>query len=450
MQFPAFSQGSLTPPGAPAPTMKTLTQIEPRTDVLTLSGNGNNQYIISQSGSYYLTTNITGVASKNAISIQADDVVLDLNGFTLFGVASSQMGISVNGTHVDLVIRNGSVNGWGGNGIGAAGVSASTFENLHSYGNTAVGIKVGSRDILKNCVVVTNGNDGIDTGANCALANCLVASNYITGISTGNYCNVRDCTANFNQSGISTGDGCVVAQCVMASNTYYQVLEGNNCSLDGCTASGGSDAAVSALNNCSIKNCTQSGTPSEGIEVGTNCTIIGCTATGDGGYGFYTGDGCTIKDCTGNKDYYGFVTGNSCNITGCAANDNLVGFGPGNSCTIHDCLFTANETGLQVEASSLVKNNNSSSNSFVGISLYGNNNRIEGNISSFDGIGLYVPNPENIIYQNTVTAATSTAYDIGSGNMVGVIVAAPTSGTINGSSGGTGLGTTSPWANFSF
>jgi hypothetical protein len=29
----AFAQGSLTPPGAPAPTMKTLAQIEPRTPV---------------------------------------------------------------------------------------------------------------------------------------------------------------------------------------------------------------------------------------------------------------------------------------------------------------------------------------------------------------------------------------------------------------------------------
>ena len=28
-----FAQGSLTPPGAPAPTMKTLAQIEPRTPI---------------------------------------------------------------------------------------------------------------------------------------------------------------------------------------------------------------------------------------------------------------------------------------------------------------------------------------------------------------------------------------------------------------------------------
>ncbi len=111
--------------------MKSLAQIEPRTDVLTLSGNGNNQYILIQSGSYYLTTNITGVASKNGINIQADNVRLDLNGFTLYGgVTNSQAGITVTGPHVGLVIRNGTVSGWGSGGITAASASDGEFEHL--------------------------------------------------------------------------------------------------------------------------------------------------------------------------------------------------------------------------------------------------------------------------------------------------------------------------------
>src|SRR6185437_1380639 len=32
-QFSSFGQGALTPPGGPAPTMKTLSQIEPRTPI---------------------------------------------------------------------------------------------------------------------------------------------------------------------------------------------------------------------------------------------------------------------------------------------------------------------------------------------------------------------------------------------------------------------------------
>ena len=55
-----FGQGSLTPPGAPAPTMKTLSQIEPRIIINAAGtpGDSSNLFNITQPGSYYLTTNI--------------------------------------------------------------------------------------------------------------------------------------------------------------------------------------------------------------------------------------------------------------------------------------------------------------------------------------------------------------------------------------------------------
>src|SRR5580658_9358313 len=75
-----LAQGSLTPPGAPAPTMKTLSQVEPRTIVAAANtpGDSGDTFIISQSGSYYLTTNMTGVSDQDCIEITANNVTLDL------------------------------------------------------------------------------------------------------------------------------------------------------------------------------------------------------------------------------------------------------------------------------------------------------------------------------------------------------------------------------------
>ena len=110
----AAAQGSLTPPGNPAPTMKTLDQVEARTPISALP------FTINDPGSYYLTADLTGSNAEHGISIDSDDVTLDLNGFTLRGVAGSLDGIYVVNSTPDygnIIIRNGNVRKWGGNGM---------------------------------------------------------------------------------------------------------------------------------------------------------------------------------------------------------------------------------------------------------------------------------------------------------------------------------------------
>ncbi len=78
-----FAQGPLTPPGAPAPTMTTLDQVEPRITVNATNtpGDADSLYKITQPGSYYLSGNLTGVSSKIGIEIATNNVTLDLMGF---------------------------------------------------------------------------------------------------------------------------------------------------------------------------------------------------------------------------------------------------------------------------------------------------------------------------------------------------------------------------------
>src|ERR1017187_8409666 len=98
-----FAQGSLTPPGAPTPTMKSLDQIEARTPISSVP------YTISAPGSYYLTGNLA-VSSGTAITITASQVTLDLNGFTLSSTEATPTGTGILlevGGNSDITIRNG-------------------------------------------------------------------------------------------------------------------------------------------------------------------------------------------------------------------------------------------------------------------------------------------------------------------------------------------------------
>jgi len=130
----ALAKGALTPPDAPAPTMKSLNQIEPRTPISTLP------YTISNAGSYYLTNNLTGQAGANGITITTSDVTLDLNGFTIIGVAGSSDGIFVNGINAfNITIRNGTVGNWGTDGIGASIANSCQFDELRVSQNGTYG-----------------------------------------------------------------------------------------------------------------------------------------------------------------------------------------------------------------------------------------------------------------------------------------------------------------------
>jgi len=83
-----FAQGQLTPTGTPAPSMKTLAQIEPRAPISSLP------VTLSATGSYYLTKNLS-VSSGNGITITGSGITLDLNGFTISSTSPNPNGTAI-------------------------------------------------------------------------------------------------------------------------------------------------------------------------------------------------------------------------------------------------------------------------------------------------------------------------------------------------------------------
>ena len=166
--------------------MKTLDQIEARTIVNAANtpGDANNLFIISQPGSYYLTTNLFGVSNKYGIKISTNNVTLDLNGFSVVGTASANAGIYIIGGG-NIVVRNGIVTGWtGGNeyGVYCGGSGRNTTIEGLTVATNYYGIYGTFHTVIRNCTVGGNLASGILAGSWCS-----ILANYCDGNNTYNY-----------------------------------------------------------------------------------------------------------------------------------------------------------------------------------------------------------------------------------------------------------------------
>lgn len=197
----SFAQGALTPPGAPAPIFKTLDQIEARKPLGNPNAVTTSTIVVSEPGSYVLVGPVA-VASGDGITINASNVNLDLNGFTISSSSASGDSIGIklygDGSNIHNVsIRNGFISGThtvnGLNGTTSGEGFGFGVSNLPAGATAASNIRVndvsinGVRDsgiylysasgVVSNCSIANVGSSvgsgrGIDatTVTNCTIS----------------------------------------------------------------------------------------------------------------------------------------------------------------------------------------------------------------------------------------------------------------------------------------
>ena len=297
------AQGPLTPPGAPAAMMKTLAQVEPRTAIT------NVPYTITQSGSYYLATNMVSAAA--GVTIATNWVTLDLMGFTLAGNRSGGghgIWIYSGGGTVPVqgvTVCNGSIRGFS-YGIQARYSQGARFVNLAVSSNLNYGLNLdglgGTCDgnLITDCSFTGNGLAAIHLDGSSGqcngnrIAHCAIAGNNNDGIGfyalsgkcSGNL--IADCALQQNgRYGINfNGDtgqcnGNLILWCVIGDSVDTGIyMKGDNGQCNGnrladCTLGGnvkGIELYVASTNGqCdgnAIVGCTVSESTDTGIELG--------------------------------------------------------------------------------------------------------------------------------------------------------------------------------------
>lgn len=369
-----FAQGSLTPPGAPAPTMKTLDQIRSTGIALnttnTPSG-ANYEFIINQPGSYFLTTNL-GVTKPNGIHVTAAGVTVDLNGFQISrSSGSGGDGITIDKAADRCVVKDGTVNGFAiGVDCATTGVSdearGGAFINLTAANCTLYGLLGGRTWRVLDCSAQDNsGTAGIMAQGGSIYTGCRAQQNSATaGIAINSFSTVSNCTARDN-----TGTYGIRANVPGSTIT--------NCSVCGNVSSASSSAGISTPNACIIIGCVVFGngttagsltnTTGAGISVGSNCIIKDCVAYENQGDGIAATSKCLI-------------TGNACSFNG-SFTDTVAG-GGGDGAGIHTTSsdnridgnnVVTNDRGIDVDSSGSIIIRNTASGNTTNFSIAASN-----------------------------------------------------------------------------
>ena len=348
-----FAQGSLTPPGAPAPTMKSLDQVEPRMPI------SSAPFTITQPGSYYLTANLN-VTSGDAIDINTNGVTLDLNGFTISSteISPSGTGIMLAGGNIDIIILNGHIKGgvtnnagiYSGNGF-AAGIrfypGSAVPSNVRVSGVSVSGCQV--YGILLDRTFIQAGSSPVDQST--VVESCTVQTIGAYGIYAGSVCH-----SMAYQCGSQAISAYTASDCVGQGNGGVGAFTANNCYGYGVAVG----LSANNANNCYGK-CTGNSIADYGLDADT---ANNCEGYSQYGYGLYAQ---SAHNCYGSS-----FTTDGIHATSCAS----------------DCYGRSFGGGIGVYAGATAQNCNGVSDSGTGV--YAVRSAIGCDGESVSGTGLYV------------------------------------------------------------
>ena len=337
---PLLAQGPLAPPGPPAPMMKTLQQMEPRTLI------ENAGYVITVPGSYYLTANLNGGGTLNGIVVQASGVTIDLRGFA---IVNCPVGLSAVAGVRSVAVANGSVSACTGAGVDLSMAGQCRLEGVNISNNAGDGASVGDASLVTLCTAAGNGGHGLAVGNGGTVFRCVAQTNGKSGIVIASNCQATENTCTGNGSGagqaglMTTGannrvDGNSAnqnnGQGFQINGTGNLVIRNNACSnsaADYVVAAGNNYGQIVLSPGAAFVNANAWANFGCGAQPG------GCLSAAD----CDDGDACTTDSCVASSCVFTPIA--NCGNTGCTMDSNCNDNNPctQDTCQGGSCVFSA-------------------------------------------------------------------------------------------------------------
>ena len=273
---------------------------------------GGFPYAISQPGSYVLNGDLR-VPDENttAIEITADDVTLDLNGFSISGVvectstatdttcSSFGSGFGIEILSANVAVRNGTVRGTGRHGIGGETLGL-RIERVRAVSNSGCGLRLGQDALISDSEASRNGACGLgtsfennDTPANL-FTGSTAADNGATGIRSASFTVfVGNTAANNHLRGIKVSSASVVRDNTSSSSVDVGVRAEFGSVISGNALRQNGQAGISCQDGSTVRDNTvetsgRAGTDA-GFSVGLGSTVLGNASRLNTGIGFVMG-----------------------------------------------------------------------------------------------------------------------------------------------------------------
>jgi hypothetical protein len=168
--------------------------------------------IITAPGSYVLTANLSPTSFGNCLTVTANFVTIDLNGFTIDCGGIVGEGVGAGSNFQGTTVQNGTITNCF-RGVNVNGDNA-LVERVRAVSNTFQGINVGHASIVKDSLTSQNGGDGISVFFNSLVSGNTSFANGGNGIVASNGSSVIG-----NAVGSNTGHGVFAALGTVAKNT---------------------------------------------------------------------------------------------------------------------------------------------------------------------------------------------------------------------------------------